>query len=110
MAEPTVTYFAKSLLVSKTAIANSVIVLAALFLDILQEQAVIAIMPARFTPYTVMAVAVLNIILRRFTVRPVALIPPGDTKAVEVERIGPTAGGNNPPYTSFTGPPEINGR
>ena len=83
--QPTVTYYAVSIFSSRTFWANT----AALIVGVLSATDVVPIIPARFLPMSTALVAALNIWLRTITVRPVALIAPGDTKPVEVAKIEP---------------------
>lgn len=87
---PVVTYWAISFANSKTFQANSLFVLAALA-PILALPDVVALVPPRFMLIFVAVVAVVNMYLRTQTVRPVALIPPGETKAVAVLKLSPPA-------------------
>lgn len=84
---PTVTYFAVSIFSSRTFWVN----LAAGLVAILSATEIVTIIPLRYLPLSTALVAALNIGLRMVTVRPVALILPGDTKPVEVVKIGPPA-------------------
>lgn len=83
----TVTYYAVSLLSSRTFWVN----LAAGLVAILSATEIVTIIPPQYLPTTTALIAAINIGLRMVTVRPVALILPGDTKPVEVVKIGPPA-------------------
>lgn len=50
---------------------------------------VIAVVPLWILPYVLMVAALIFLWLRTVTIRPVAMIGPGETKAVVVNRIGP---------------------
>jgi hypothetical protein len=89
---PTVTYWAISILSSRTFWLNA----AALVVTLLSATDVIAIVPLRLLPLAAALVSALNIALRFATVRPVALILPGTTKPVAVAKIDP------PPPASVT--------
>jgi len=85
--QPTVTYWAVSVFSSRTMWFNAAnLVLAALSLT-----EVATLIPPRFLPLQLAAVAFINMWLRQATVRPVALIAPGETKAVAVPKIDPPA-------------------
>lgn len=80
-----VTYFAISLFSSRTFWFNTAnFVVAALSL-----KEVTTIIPPRFMPMQAMIVALINLYLRMITVRPVAIIAPGNTAPTVVDRIGP---------------------
>jgi hypothetical protein len=81
------TYFAISIFSSRTFWVNA----AALVVGILSATDVVAIIPPRNLPMATAIVAALNIFLRTITVRPAALIAPGDTKAVAVPMLSPPA-------------------
>lgn len=81
----TVTYFAVSLFSSKTFWVNII----AFLIAISGLSEVVTIVPLRFMPMYSAVVAILNVYLRTVTVRPVALIAPGDTAPVDVPKIGP---------------------
>jgi hypothetical protein len=83
--EKTVTYFSQSMLVSKVFWFNVLAVLA----EILSLSDVLTIVPPGYHGHFAAAVGIINVILRRFTVRPASFIAPGDTKPVEVKKIGP---------------------
>lgn len=87
MPEPTrtVSYFAVSILTSRTAIFAALTTIA----GILSLPDVVGLIPPRYLPITLAAVGAINVVLRQITVRPVAWIKPGDTVPVPVERIGP---------------------
>lgn len=80
---PKVTYWAISILSSRTFWLNvMVFVLAASSLS-----EVTAIIPARFLPLETAVGALINLYLRTVTVRPVAFIMPGETAPVAVDKI-----------------------
>lgn len=75
------TYFAKSILASKTLWVN-----VALFVIALSEtQEFTNVIPATAQPYMLQFAAVANVALRIFTVRPVAMIGLNDVKPVTVD-------------------------
>jgi len=78
-----VTYWAKSILVSRTFWINAI----SLVVSVLSATDVIAVIPARYAPMVAALVAALNIYLRTITVRPVALIAPSATEQVLVEKL-----------------------
>jgi hypothetical protein len=82
---PTVTYWAISVLSSRTNWFNA----ASLFVAVLSLTDVLVLIPARFLPLQAACVAIVNLWLRTITVRPVALIAPGTTKAVDVAKLSP---------------------
>ena len=84
---PTVRYWAISVLSSRTVWFNA----ANLIVAVLSLTEVVTLIPMRYMPLQAAFMAVVNVWLRTVTVRPVALIAPGTTKAVEVEKIGPPA-------------------
>jgi hypothetical protein len=81
----TVTYWAVSVFSSRTMWFNA----ANLLLAALSLTEVATLIPARFLPLQLAAVAVINMWLRQATVRPVALIAPGETAPVLVRKVGP---------------------
>jgi hypothetical protein len=83
MPEATVYYTAKSDFQSKTILINSTVVLIGFIVQYLRPD----MFPAEYGPMVVAGLAFLNIIMRKFTTRPTAFIPPGETKAVEVEKL-----------------------
>jgi hypothetical protein len=84
MADETVNYRAKSTYVSKTFIANVLIGLVA----ILELTEVTSLIPTAYAQHVVAVVAVINIILRQYTVRPVsALLMPGQTAPMAVDKL-----------------------
>jgi hypothetical protein len=85
---PTVTYWAISVLNSKTFRTNAVILFSALT-PILALPEVIAVLSPRLLLYLIALVASVNIVLRLVTQRPVALIAINTTKAVDVPKLGP---------------------
>jgi len=82
---PTVTYYAVSLFSSRTFWLNAV----ALFVAVTSLTEVVTLVPLRFMPLYSATVAIANMVARFVTVRPVALIAPGDTKPIQVAKIGP---------------------
>lgn len=82
---PVVTYWAISLFSSRTFWWN----LANGILALLSLSEVTTLIPPRFLSLQVAVVAAVNLYLRTVTVRPVALIPPGDTKPMTVPKVGP---------------------
>ena len=79
----TVTYWAISYLKSRTVRVNAVLFLVALVPLLTEPDLIASIPPAYLVLYTLF-VKVVNIWLRFVTVRPIALIPPGDTVPVAV--------------------------
>jgi hypothetical protein len=82
-ADATVTYRAKSLFVSKTFLFNA----AAFLVAALSLTEVVDIIPQGLMKYAMALVAVINVGLRLYSVRPVAMIAPNDTKPVAVEKL-----------------------
>jgi hypothetical protein len=85
LSEPTVRYWAVSVFKSRTLWFNA----ASFFVAALSMTEVVTLIPARFLPLQAAATALVNLWLRMDTVRPVAMIGPSDTKAVEVPKVGP---------------------
>lgn len=85
MTDKTVTYWAVSILTSRTAQFATLTTLA----GILSLPEVLALIPLRYMPLILAAVGIINLLLRKLTVRPVAFIAPGDTQEVKVQKIGP---------------------
>jgi hypothetical protein len=85
---PTVTYFAISAANSKTIRTNAAILLGAL-VPLLALPEVVALMSPRVLLFSIAGTAIANLILRWLTIRPIALVAPGDVKAVPVPRIDP---------------------
>lgn len=83
MAEETVHYRAKSILVSKTAIINTLAFIAA----ILAEPTYIAVLPKVVLPVIAILLPPINFFLRTQTERPVAFIGPNETKVVTVDKL-----------------------
>jgi hypothetical protein len=79
------TYFAISILSSRTFWFNAV----TLFLAVLQLTEVVTLIPARFLPLQLAIVAVGNVWLRTVTVRPAAFIAPGTTAPIAVAKLDP---------------------
>jgi hypothetical protein len=86
-APPHVTYYAISLFSSRTFWLNA----AGFLLLVLEATDVITLLPLKALPFVGATVTVLNIFLRYVTVRPVAIIAPGATVPIQVERLGPPA-------------------
>jgi len=82
---PTVTYFAISILSSRTFWLNAV----ALFVAACSLTEVVTIIPLRFMPTYSAVVAIANMGLRYLTVRPVAWIAPGSVAPVAVAKLSP---------------------
>jgi hypothetical protein len=82
---PQVTYFAISILSSRTFWINA----GAFLLAVLSAADVVAVLPIRWQPWLAAGVAVVNIGLRLATVRPAALIRPGTSKPIAVTKIDP---------------------
>jgi hypothetical protein len=85
MDEPTVSYHAVSVLKSRTMWLNVATFIAALS----QTVEFTRVIPVGVVPYWLAATAAINVWLRMSTVRPVAMIGPSDTRAVEVPKVGP---------------------
>lgn len=79
----TVTYYAQSTLLSKTFWFNAAVTIVA----VLQLTDVIAIIPPTYYGAITAFIAVVNVILRQYSVRPVALVMPGTVKAIEVSKL-----------------------
>jgi hypothetical protein len=84
-APKTVGYYAVSILTSRTAIFATLTFLA----GVLSLPEVLALIPLRYMPLILATVGVINLGLRKLTVRPVAWIAPGDTQEVRVKKVGP---------------------
>jgi len=84
---PVVTYWAISILSSRTAQFAALTFLA----GALSLPEVLALIPLRYLPLLLMLTALVNFGLRTITVRPTAFIAPGATKPIEVARIDPPA-------------------
>jgi len=84
---PTVTYFAISIFSSRTFWLN----VATFLVAALSLTEVATLIPTQYVSLSVATVAMLNLWLRTFTVRPVAFIAPGATKAVTVDKLSPPA-------------------
>lgn len=84
---PTVTYWAVSLFSSRTfwvAVLTAAIGLTA-------EPELLALVPLAWLPRILLGVGLLNMVLRKLTVRPVVLAAPGTAVPVDVPRIDPPA-------------------
>jgi len=84
---PTVTYWAISILTSRTSQFAALTIIA----GILSLPEVLALIPLRYMPMVLAIVGVVNLGLRKLTVRPVAFIAPGATKAIVVDKLSPPA-------------------
>lgn len=82
MAE-TVHYRAKSLFASKTLIFN---VLSAVVTVLASDELKDVLGPQALT-YVTTAITIINIVLRVYSVRPVAMVRPGRTKSVPVQKL-----------------------
>jgi hypothetical protein len=81
---PSVTYFAQSILVSKTFWINVGITI----LAIAEAKDVINVLPPGVMKYVPSVVAVINILLRRTTSRPVRfMLKPGNSQPVLVKKL-----------------------
>jgi hypothetical protein len=85
VAPATVAYWAISVLNSKTMWWNA----ANGILALLSLNEVTTLIPPKYLPVQAMIVAVVNVYLRSVTVRPVAMIGPGQTKPVLVPKVDP---------------------
>ena len=85
---PTVTYWAISILNSRTFRINAGLLFVTV-VPLLADPDLVALIPVRYVVLYAAAVKVLNIYLRTITKRPVAFIPPGDTKPELVPKVGP---------------------
>jgi hypothetical protein len=85
---PTVTYFAISILNSKTFRLNAGLLFVTL-VPLLVDPDLVALIPVRYLVLYAAFVKVANIVLRLMTVRPVVLSAPGTATPVQVERIDP---------------------
>ena len=81
--QPTVHYSAISMFSSRTMWFNT----ANFIVAALSMTEVVTLIPQKYLPLQAIVVAVINIWLRTITVRPVALIAPGESKAVEVAKL-----------------------
>ena len=81
--QPLVTYWAISILSSRTFWLNA----ASLLVAVLSATEVVTIIPIRFLPLEAAVVASLNIYLRTMTVRPVAFIAPGAVLPIAVAKL-----------------------
>lgn len=79
------TYFAVSVWNSRTMWLNAIATVVA----ILSMTEVVTFVPSQHMPTYTMVVAVLNMILRTQTVRPVAFTSPGSVTATQVDKIDP---------------------
>ena len=86
--KPTVTYWAISLFNSRTFRINAGLLFVTL-VPLLVDPELVSMIPPRYLVLYAALVKVANIALRLVTVRPVALIPPGDTVPIEVPKIDP---------------------
>lgn len=83
MAEETVYYRAKSIAISKTAIFNALAIAAAL----LGSEELKSLLGPQALKIALSVVAMINMVLRVYSVRPVAFVMPNKTKAVPVEKL-----------------------
>ncbi len=81
----TVTYFAVSVLSSRTMHVGALTILIA----ILSLPDVLALIPLRYLPHALALSGILTMVLRKISVRPVAFIPVGEVKAVAVAKMDP---------------------
>ena len=79
------TYWAMSVFNSRTMWLNAIAVLVA----ILSMTEVITLIPPKYLPTATMITAVLNMILRTQTQRPIAFTSPGSATPVQVDKIDP---------------------
>jgi len=77
------TYFAQSIWVSRTFWVN----IAVIVLAMAEAKDIINVLPPGVMKYVPTVIAIINIILRKTTVRPVAFIRPGRTKPVFVKTL-----------------------
>jgi hypothetical protein len=84
-ADKTVSYYAISILSSRTFWVNT----AAFLVAASSMNEVTTVLPERWLPLFGALVALANVWLRMSTVRPAAFIAPGDTQPIQVKRIGP---------------------
>lgn len=77
------TYFAKSVFNSRTLWFN----VASFVIAISELTEVTSIIPDDWRPGLAALVAMINVALRLYSVRPVAFVSPGDTKSVSVESL-----------------------
>jgi hypothetical protein len=84
MAEDTVNYRGKSIFVSKTMMIFNVLSAIA---TILGASEIKSALGPQALVYVTTALAVINVILRAFTVRPVAMTMPGRSKPVAVPKL-----------------------
>lgn len=82
---PTVQYWAVSILNSRTAHFAALTFL----VGILSLPEVLALVPLRYMPLILAAVGIINLALRKLTVRPVAFIAPGEVLRTTVTKVGP---------------------
>lgn len=81
----TVQYWAVSILSSRTAHFAFLTFLA----GVLSLPEVLALIPLKYMPFVLASVGIINLALRKLTVRPVVFSAPGTTTPVDVARIGP---------------------
>ena len=84
----TVTYFAISILNSRTFRINTFLLFATV-VPLLADPGLLTYIPPQYLVLYAAAVKVLNIYLRTITVRPVAILPPGAVAPVEVPSLAP---------------------
>lgn len=85
---PTVTYWAISILNSRTFRVNAFLLFVTI-VPLLADPDLLTLIAPRYLVLYAVAVKVLNIYLRTITQRPVAFIPAGDTAPVAVAKVGP---------------------
>jgi hypothetical protein len=86
------TYFAISLFSSRTFWVAAL----TLLIGLVAEPEIVALIPLSALPRVLVGVGLVNMVLRKLTVRPVVISVPGTTQPVEVPKIGPPA----PPVVS----------
>jgi hypothetical protein len=80
-----VEYFGISILSSRTFWAA----VCTLVIGLVAEPEVVALIPLAWLPRIIIVVGLLNMVLRKLTVRPASFAAPGTATPVEVVRIGP---------------------
>lgn len=87
---PTVRYWAISIWNSRTFRVNAVLLFVTV-VPLLADPGLITLIPPRYLVLYATLVKLLNIYLRTITQRPVAIIAPGESVPVEVQKIDPPA-------------------